>query len=100
MTLLVNHITVHDEGIMKSLTIHALDDQLAAQIKHRAQELSISMNELVKRILAEGLGIKAPTSPPHLEDFTSFCDTWTAEEAQAFEENVADTEKIEAGDWK
>ncbi|MEI6564486.1 MAG: hypothetical protein WCO42_09310 [bacterium] len=28
---------------MKSLTIHALDDQLAAQIKHRAKELSISI---------------------------------------------------------
>ncbi len=60
---------------MKSLTLHAMDDQLAMQIKRRAGELSISMNELAKRILAEGLGIKTPEKPPHRDDFAPFCGT-------------------------
>lgn len=85
---------------MKSLTIHALDDQLAGQIKQRAQDLSISMNELVKRILAEGLGIKAPDVPPHRDDFAGFCGVWTADDLKAFEAQVADTEKIDPEDWK
>ena len=85
---------------MKSLTIHALDDHLATQIKHRAQELSISMNELVKRILAESLGIKVPSVPPHRNDFKSFCGTWTAHEAKVFEVCVAETEKVDPEDWK
>ena len=91
---------VYMEAIMKSLTIHALDDQLAAQIKHRAQERSISMNEFIKQTLAEALGIKAPVVPPHRDDFAGFCGTWTAAEAQAFEARVAETEKVDPEDWK
>ena len=85
---------------MKSLTIHALDDQLAVQIKRRARELSISMNELVKRILAEGLGIKVPAVPPHRDDFASFCGTWTDNDVRAFETRVAETERVDPEDWK
>ena len=85
---------------MKSITIHALDDQLAAQIKLRAQELSISMNELMKRILAEGLGIKMPPAAPHQDDFAAFCGQWTAEEALAFESRIIETEKIDTEDWQ
>ncbi|MBN1673516.1 MAG: hypothetical protein JXR37_20895 [Kiritimatiellae bacterium] len=85
---------------MKSLTLHALDDQLAAQIKRRADELAISMNELAKRLLAEALGLKVPASPPHREAFSSFCGTWTDDDVRAFDERVADMEKVDAEDWK
>jgi len=93
-------LMVHKEAFIKSLTIHALDDHLAAQVKRRADELSISMNELVKGILAESLGIKAPSAPPHHNDFKSFCGTWTAKEAKAFQTGIADTEKLNPEDWK
>ena len=85
---------------MKSLTIHMLDDQLAAQIKRRSQELSISMNELVKRTLAEGLGIKVPAVPPHRDDFAGFCGTWSEEDVRAFDARVADTGRVDPEDWK
>jgi hypothetical protein len=85
---------------MKSLTIHAMDDQLAAQIKHRAQEMSVSMNELVKMVLAEGLGIKAPVAPPHHDDFAVFCGTWTDDEARAFESGIADMRKVDPEEWR
>lgn len=85
---------------MKSLTIHALDDQLAAQIKQRANELSISMNELAKRLLAESLGLKVPSVSPHQEDFAAFCGIWSEKEAKDFEARVADMEKVNQEDWK
>ena len=85
---------------MKSLTLHALDDQLSAGIKRRAQELSISMNELAKRILAEGLGIKRAAQAPHRDSFECFCGSWTEEEASAFEEHLSEMNKVDAGDWK
>ena len=84
---------------MKSLTLHAMDDQLADLVKLRASEMSISMNELAKRILAEGLGIKTPAKPPHRDDFAEFCGTWTESEAKDFEQSMADMEKIDEGDW-
>ena len=85
---------------MKSLTLHAMDDQLAAQIKRRALELSISMNELAKHLLAEGLGIKVPTEPPHREAFACFCGSWSEEDAKAFDERVSDMEKVDREDWQ
>lgn len=85
---------------MKSLTLHALDDQLADQIKRRADELSISMNELAKRVLAEGLGIKAPAHPPHREDFACFCGSWSEQDLKEFEKATADMNNVNADDWR
>ncbi|NQT93567.1 MAG: hypothetical protein HQ559_12470 [Lentisphaerae bacterium] len=85
---------------MKSLTLHALDDQLAAQIKRRAREASISMNELSKRILAEGLGLKVPAEPPHREAFACFCRSWSDKDVKEFNGRTADTEEIDQEDWK
>jgi plasmid stability protein len=85
---------------MSSLTIHALDQQLADTIRQRARDESISMNELVKRILAEGLGIKVPAEPPHRREFAAFHGTWTAAEAEEFGTRVAGTEQVDPGDWQ
>jgi plasmid stability protein len=85
---------------MKSLTLHALDDQLAAQIRNRANELSLSMNELAKRILAEGLGIKAPSASPRREMFADFCGSWTDEDLKEFESSSKDMRRIDSEDWK
>ena len=85
---------------MKSLTLHALDNQLADQIRRRASEMSISMNELAKRILAEGLGIKTPVNPPHRDDFAPFCGTWNEQDAQEFDQRVADMETVDKEEWK
>jgi len=85
---------------MKSLTLHAMDDQLADQIRRRASEQSISMNELAKRILAEGLGIKTPAKPPHRDDFAPFCGTWSEDDLEDFNRRVADMESVDAEDWR
>jgi len=86
---------------MKSLTLHSLDSQLAAQLKRCAEEQSLSMNELAKRILAEGLGIKVPSAEaPHRDEFARFSGLWTGKEAKDFEARVSDTGKIDPEDWK
>ena len=90
----------HKGGIMTSLTLHALDDQLAKRIRCRAKELSISMNELAKRVLAEGLGIKAQTEPHNREIFESFCGSWTEDDIKQFESRTSDLNKINQEDWK
>lgn len=90
----------HKGEIMNSLTLHALDDQLASHIKRRAKESSISMNELAKRILAEGLGIKAQSEFPNREMFEEFCGSWTEKDAKQFESGIADMSKIDKEDWK
>ena len=84
---------------MKSLTIHALDEQLSTQIRNRAREESISMNELVKRILAEALGLKAPAIPPHQADFDEFFGTWSDADLQEFESGITDSSTVDPEDW-
>ena len=96
----VVHVYVHNCAIMNSITIHALDKQLADTIRRRASEQSISMNEFVKRVLAESLGIKVPVEAPHREDFAGFCGTWGEDDVGAFEERVADAARVNPEDWK
>jgi len=85
---------------MKSLTLHALDDQLAAQIKRRARVEEVSMNTLAKRILAEGLGIKVRPAGRHLAEFEKFCGSWSKEETRAIEARLDDFEKIDPAEWQ
>lgn len=85
---------------MKSLTLHSMDDQLAGEIRRKSKEQSISMNELAKRILAEGLGLKISATPPHREDFASLCGSWSKEEAEAFNRNIIDFETVCEEDWQ
>lgn len=85
---------------MKSLTLHAMDDQLAECIRRRADELSISMNELAKRMLAEGFGIKTPEQHPHLDDFSCFCGTWSKLDAEEFNQRTQDMDRVNAEDWQ
>jgi plasmid stability protein len=86
--------------IMKSLTLHALDDQLASHIRRRANELSLSMNELAKRILAEGLGIKAESASPRREMFADFCGIWTENDLEEFRSSTKDMSRVDQEDWK
>jgi len=85
---------------MKSLTLHALDDQLANLLKNRANEMSISMNELAKRLLAESLGIKTSVKPPHRDEFAPYCGTWTEADVTEFERAVSNLEEVDEGDWQ
>ncbi len=84
---------------MKSLTIHAMDDQLAAQIKRRADELAISMNELTKQLLAEALGLKVASVGQHRQDFEAFCGKWSQADLKEFETNTSDFGIVNPADW-
>lgn len=85
---------------MKSITIHSIDDQLAIEIKRRALASSVSMNEFIKRVLAESLGLKASSKGRHREDFEGFCQTWTEDDLREFEACTADTETVNPEDWR
>lgn len=85
---------------MKSLTLHALDDQLAGRIKKQAKKEAVSMNELAKRLLAEALGVRSPVKGKHREDFADFCGLWTDDDKKAFEAGISDMENISPEDWR
>ena len=73
---------------MNSITIHKMDNQLAKELKRRAKSESVSVNAMVKRLLAEALGIKVSKEPLHKSEFEPFLGLWSDEDAKEFKECV------------
>ena len=84
---------------MKSITIHAMDDSLAKAIEKQARALGVSMNELLKRLLAESLGLKVRAAAPHRKSFAPFSGTWNKEDVREFTAATADTQSVDTEDW-
>jgi hypothetical protein len=84
---------------MSSITIHDLDNTLAALVRARARAEGRSLNHTIKRLLEEALGVKV-TRHKHAKDFEKFCGMWSKEQAAAFRESISDLEQVDARDWR
>lgn len=84
---------------MTSITIHDLDDTLSALIRARARAEGMGLNQTIKRLLEEALGVRA-SRPTHRKDFEKFCGMWSKEQVSDFKKSIADLERIDAKDWK
>ena len=85
---------------MKSITIHGVDDQLAARLKQAAESWGTSMNRTIKRLLEEALGMK-PRPPEHnREQFEGFCGVWSSDDLGEFQRATAELERVDDGDWQ
>lgn len=83
---------------MKSLTIHGMDDELAARLERQAREGGLSLNKLVKKLLAKALGL-SPARPDRRKDFEQLCGVWSPKEAAAFGKAVRDFGRVDPEDW-
>ena len=84
---------------MKSITIHGLDEDLAALIKETAKLEGLSLNKTIKKLLEESLGIKIKNEKLHRGDFEEFCGLWSQTDLVKFNEQVSDFDKVEDEDW-
>ena len=84
---------------MKSITIHNLDSRLATLIERRAKEEGISMNKLIKSLLAQALGLSAQPKLDRKEQFEDLFGSWSQAEFEAFEKNTEDLRAINPDDW-
>ena len=84
---------------MKSLTIHNLDSRLAALIERRAKEEGLSMNKLIKRLLAQALGLVPEPRQDRREQFEDLFGSWSKAEYEEFEKNTEDLRTIDLEDW-
>lgn len=83
--------------MMKSITIHNLDDQLDKLLREKAEQEETSLNKVIKNLLHESLGI---SKQQQKHDFSEFCGVWSKEEFEEFEDSTKDFEKIDSQDWK
>lgn len=85
---------------MKSMTIHKMDDLLLEAIKERADANGDSINAMIKKLLAEAVGLE--TTPGEIagrNGYRRFLGLWTEVESSAFDKAIEDFEIIDTGDW-
>jgi len=85
---------------MKSFTIHKLDDDLANSLEKRAKREGLSINQTVKVILSESLGLKKRPAVDHSEDFADLAGRWSDKEAETFDQRIAEESQVHPGDWE
>lgn len=84
---------------MKSTTIHGLDDKLAALISEKAQRQGVSLNQTMKTLLREALGISAETAKNKQASFQDIFGTWSKIDEKAFNNKAKKFEVIDHEDW-
>jgi hypothetical protein len=84
---------------MNSFTIHNLDKPLATLLRARAREQGVSVNQFVKALLEQALGVK-PAPSKNRQHFEKFLGTWSKAEKAEFDRATADFERIEEAEWR
>lgn len=79
--------------LLKSITIHNIDADLAKAIEAMANSKGLSQNEVVKNLLRKVLGLETPQKPR--ADFSAFCGVWSEGETAKFEEAMKDFKEVE-----
>lgn len=74
---------------MSSFTIHNLDEPLATLLKARAREQGVSVNQFVKGLLEQTLGVK-PAPAKNRKNFEKLLGIWSKAEKAEFDRAVSD----------
>lgn len=85
--------------IVKTITIHGIDDVTMEQLKNKAEEAGLSVNKTVKKLLHEVLGIKPEDISSKRSDFEEFCGVWNEDDLSEFDEATVTLNQIESGEW-
>ena len=85
---------------MSALTIHALDPDVEKRIRGKARKERKSLNQTLKELLAESVGMPSSSPVDHRADFAEFVGVWSERDQQEFEAVTADFERIDEEDWR
>ena len=86
---------------MSDLTLHAMDETLAAALRRRAEETGASLNQAAKRLLAAALGVSADRERP-APGFMRFAGRLSAQDAAEMRAalRAADFSRVDERDWR
>jgi hypothetical protein len=85
---------------MKPITLRGITPELERVLRRRAAESGESLNRVVIELLEQAAGlIRRPPREPH-HDLDRFSGTWTAEQADEFDRDLAEQRRVEADLWK
>ncbi len=84
---------------MSSITIHGLEDPLDSLIREKARQQGISLNKVIKQLLAESFGLSQKNSPPG-NNFADLSGVWSPEDLEEFIRNTEEFSHIDPRDWE
>ncbi len=86
---------------MSDLTLHAMDETLAAALRRRAEETGASLNQAAKSLLAASLGVSADRERP-APGFMRFAGRLSAQDAAEMRATLraANFSRVDERDWR
>jgi len=83
---------------MKTMTIRNIPDDVAKELKTKADKGKTSVNTAVVQVLTENVRPAAAKKRRH--DFSAYCGGWSKQERKQFDESVSTFEEVKSEDWK
>jgi hypothetical protein len=85
---------------MNTITIRGITTDMDREIKKRAREGHLSINEWLLRLLKQSVGLdKKPIFPEH-DDLDNLAGEWSDKEAEEFMQRLECFERIDRDQWK
>jgi plasmid stability protein len=84
---------------MSSFTIHNLDKPIATLLKARARAQGVSVNQFVKGLLEQALGVR-PAPSKNRKHFEKLLGVWSRAEKAEFDRAVSGFARVEASEWR
>jgi len=85
---------------MNDIALSRLPPELAAQIRAEAERSGASWEDTVVRLLRNALAAPAGADTARRRDLSDLAGTWTQEDADEFDRNLAEQRRIQPQDWQ
>jgi predicted transcriptional regulator len=86
--------------VMKSITIHQIDDDINKKISQLAREKKMSLNKTIKYLLRKALNLESNAREVRKKELSKFLGVWNKSDLNSFKKATADFEKVSHEDWK
>jgi len=87
---------------MKSISVHGIDEETEKLILERARKRGVSVNKIVKELIAESLGLDpSGRDRDNRAAFADLCGVWTQEEADRLLQAMSGLglDSVEESEW-
>lgn len=84
---------------VKSITIHGLDEMLDKLIGEKAAHQGTSLNQTIKILLRQSLGITPDIAKKRQAIFADIFGAWSKADEIAFAKKMKNFERVDRGDW-
>lgn len=86
---------------MSTLTIPALDKRVEKLIRAKALVSGKTFDQTIRELLAISVGMTDSNAEAKTKtDFSEFCGIWNEQEAEEFNEVIADLSQVDPSEWK